>query len=818
MTEPFSPVSEYCNIVFVALFTAEMFLKMYSLGFQGYFVSLFNRFDCFVVISSILEMTLLYTDVMPPLGVSVLRCVRLLRIFKVTKYWTSLCNLVASLINSVRSIASLLLLLFLFIMIFALLGMQVFGGRFNYKNLEEKPRHNFDSFVQALLTVFQILTGEDWNEVMYDGIRAYGGVSSYGVLACVYFIILFICGNYILLNVFLAIAVDNLADADSLSGVEKEEEEAEEVVPEGGGEEGEEKGSQEELDDEMCKRNRRKSEMFKMDGVQMNHVGFATDKMNQVEIRINSDEEKGEEDAGEEDEGLEDEECEEDAEVGSTSGARPRRMSELDAIPNKIIPIPPYSSFFIFSPTNCFRVFCHRVINHSLFGNIVLACILISSAMLAAEDPLSSDTPRNKILNKFDMFFTSVFTVEIAVKAITYGLILHKGSFCRSAFNNLDILVVSVSLISFGFDNGAISVVKILRVLRVLRPLRAINRAKGLKHVVQCVIVAVKTIGNIMLVTFLLNFMFGVIGVQLFKGKFFSCTDDSKLFEKDCKGQHIIYQGGDITKPTIEERKWDRYKFNFDDVAKAMLTLFTVSTFEGWPQLLYVAIDSKAEDEGLYHNYRPMVAIFFIIYIIIIAFFMVNIFVGFVIVTFQNEGEQEYKNCELDKNQRNCIEFALKAKPVRRYIPKARIQYKIWWFVTSQYFEYTIFVLIMVNTLTLAMKFYGQPKDYTKALDILNIIFTTVFAFEFLFKLMAFKFKNYFGDAWNVFDFIIVLGSFIDIIYGEVNTPFDVLVSAHVRNFKACLMPTSCEAEESRPPKSDLASPTVKRAIFITSL
>lgn len=34
---------------------------------------------------------------------------------------------------------------------------------------------------------------------------------------------------------------------------------------------------------------------------------------------------------------------------------------------------------------------------------------------------------------------------------------------------------------------------------------------------------------------------------------------------------------------------------------------------------------------------------------------MVNIFVGFVIVTFQHEGEQEYKNCELDKNTRKCI-------------------------------------------------------------------------------------------------------------------------------------------------------------------
>jgi len=109
------------------------------------------------------------------LGVSVLRCVRLLRVFKVTKcvdvtkiykskfnntlifrYWRSLSNLVASLLNSIQSIASLLLLLFLFIVIFALLGMQVFGGKFNSKPNEEKYRMNFDCFWQALLTVFQV--------------------------------------------------------------------------------------------------------------------------------------------------------------------------------------------------------------------------------------------------------------------------------------------------------------------------------------------------------------------------------------------------------------------------------------------------------------------------------------------------------------------------------------------------------------------------------------------------------------------------------------------------------------------------------------
>lgn len=147
---------EATNMFFVGLFTVEMVLKMYSLGFQGYFVSLFNRFDCFVVFGSIIEMVLTNSNVMPPLGISVLRCVRLLRVFKVTKYWKSLSNLVASLLNSIQSIASLLLLLFLFIVIFALLGMQVFGGKFNFEANVEKDRSNFDTFWQSLLTVFQV--------------------------------------------------------------------------------------------------------------------------------------------------------------------------------------------------------------------------------------------------------------------------------------------------------------------------------------------------------------------------------------------------------------------------------------------------------------------------------------------------------------------------------------------------------------------------------------------------------------------------------------------------------------------------------------
>lgn len=61
--------------------------------------------------------------------------------------------------------------------------------------------------------------------------------------------------------------------------------------------------------------------------------------------------------------------------------------------------------------------------------------------------------------------------------------------------------------------------------------------------------------------------------------------------------------------------------------------------------------------------------------------------------------------------------------------------------MTSQPFEYAIFILIMLNTVSLAMQFHGQPIIYTHALDVLNLIFTGVFALEFVFKVMAFRFK-----------------------------------------------------------------------------
>ncbi|GCB78749.1 hypothetical protein scyTo_0015875, partial [Scyliorhinus torazame] len=373
-----------------------MVLKMYSLGLQAYFVSLFNRFDCFVVCAGILETILVEVRVMSPLGISVLRCIRLLRIFKITRYWTSLSNLVASLLNSVRSIASLLLLLFLFIIIFSLLGMQLFGGKYNFDDMVVR-RSTFDNFPQALLSVFQILTGEDWNSVMNDGIMAYGGPSFPGVLVCIYFIILFVCGNYILLNVFLAIAVDNLAEAESLTSAQREAAE-------------EKKRRRLERAANPGRSEEEKLLLKKLELAKLKAEGIPTTaklKVDEFEANVNEvkDPYPSADFPGDD----------EEEEPEFPLSPRPRPLAELQ-LKEKAVPMPNASSFFIFSPTNKLRKLCHRIINATTFTNFILLFILLSSISLAAEDPIRADSFRNQILAYFDIVFTAIFTMEIILK------------------------------------------------------------------------------------------------------------------------------------------------------------------------------------------------------------------------------------------------------------------------------------------------------------------------------------------------------------------------------------------------------------------
>ncbi|KAG5316037.1 CAC1A protein, partial [Pseudoatta argentina] len=749
----------FAEFVFLGLFMMEMFIKVYALGPRVYFKSSFNRFDCIVISASIFEV-IWFELKCDSFGLSVLRALRLLRIFKITKYWKSLRNLVISLLNSMRSIISLLFLLFLFILIFALLGMQLFGGQFNLKS--GTPPTNFNTFTIALLTVFQILTGEDWNEVMYKGIE------SQSMAYSVYFIVLVLFGNYTLLNVFLAIAVDNLANAQELSAAEEEKQE-----------EDKEKQLQE-LEKEI------ESLQKPADAPKVEICPPTQNLLKNIKRNIDGEPQSGEQ--------------------RLVFSSRDGRIE-----------------------TQTIRRGAHWIVNFRYFDFFIMVVISLSSIALAAEDPVSENAPRNKILSYFDYAFTGVFTVEMVLKIIDLGIILHPGSYLREFWNVMDAVVVICAMVLIIFDildssssvSQNLSTIKSLRVLRVLRPLKTIKRLPKLKAVFDCVINSLKNVINILIVYILFQFIFAVIAVQLFNGKFSHCTDESKYKKDDCKGYYFDFEEGEIL-PKFKPRKWQSQCFHYDNVLMAMLTLFAVQTGEGWPQILQNSMAATYEDQGPIQNFRIEMSIFYIVYFIVFPFFFVNIFVALIIITFQEQGEAELQDGEIDKNQKSCIDFIIQARPLERYMPKERnsVKYKIWRIVVSTPFEYFIMILIVLNAILLMMKFYRQSESYENMLKYMNIFFTGMFTVEGVLKIAAFGVKyhktsvilldfltivnlvvtllflidfgveintqlgddkiillinsfdcfreqNFFKDTWNIFDFMTVIGSIIDAVMIE---------------------------------------------------
>uniref|UniRef100_A0A8C7YVF7 Calcium channel, voltage-dependent, R type, alpha 1E subunit a n=1 Tax=Oryzias sinensis TaxID=183150 RepID=A0A8C7YVF7_9TELE len=858
----------YAEFLFLALFLTEMFLKMYSLGPRLYFHSSFNCFDCSVIVGSIFEVLWGFFRPGTSFGISVLRALRLLRIFKITKYWASLRNLVVSLMNSMKSIISLIFLLFLFILVFALLGMQLFGGRFIF---EDYTPTNFDTFPAAIMTVFQILTGEDWNEVMYNGIRSQGGVKS-GMWSSVYFIVLTLFGNYTLLNVFLAIAVDNLANAQELTKDEEEAEaafnqkhamqKAKEVGPLSDG-----RPPLNPSNSFMSRRERRKrmtmsvweqrtSQLRRHRQMSSREILFtspseekdASPTKNQatsagvsldvaLEASLPDDRpepatsllepEPPDPPAGS---GLipdsnklgvnqkADHECRsprlnaerqhravkkfrppDTTESGGRVEIRGRRTAHLcdheqgtndqstDANKRlgeaktspKIIAQELYVHSKTYQTKREVEGTCHYVVNLRYFEMSILLVIAASSIALAAEDPVATTSDWNKVLRYFDYVFTGVFTFEMIIKMIDQGLILHDGSYFRDLWNILDFIVVVGALVAFALTNNKgrdIKTIKSLRVLRVLRPLKTIKRLPKLKAVFDCVVTSLKNVFNILIVYKLFMFIFAVIAVQLFKGKFFYCTDSSKGLEKDCQGYYIDY-GKD--KKEMKKREWKRHEFHYDNVVWALLTLFTVSTGEGWPQVLQHSVDVTEEDRGPSHGNRMEMSIFYVIYFVVFPFFFVNIFVALIIITFQEQGDKMMEECSLEKNERACIDFAISAKPLTRYMPQNRhtFQYRLWHFVVSPSFEYTVLTMIALNTIVLMMKYYSAPPAYDAVLKHLNTAFTVLFSIECVLKILAFGFLNYFRDTWNIFDFITVLGSITEIVVDlQVRNQFDLFL------------------------------------------
>uniref|UniRef100_A0A8K9V005 Ion transport domain-containing protein n=1 Tax=Oncorhynchus mykiss TaxID=8022 RepID=A0A8K9V005_ONCMY len=688
--EELTNVLEICNIVFTSMFAMEMILKITASGCFNYLRNPYNVFDGVIVIISVCEI-IGQSDG----GLSILRTFRLLRVLKLVRFMPALRRQLVVLMKTMDNVATFCMLLMLFIFIFSILGMHIFGCKFSLKTEagDTVPdRKNFDSLLWAIVTVFQILTQEDWNTVLYNGMAATSP------LAALYFVALMTFGNYVLFNLLVAILVEGF--------------QAEVRLP----------------------------NMLQVPGGPPSHPNPRMRSLNLAKDRSDLDEE-----------------------IDYSLCFRIQKMMEVYR-PDWCEKREDWS-VYLFSPQNKFRLLCQSIIAHKLFDYVVLSFIFLNCITVALERPKILQSSLERLfLTVSNYVFTAIFVAEMTVKVVSKGLYLGEKAYLKSSWNVLDGFLVFVSLIDIvvSMAGGAkiLGVLRVLRLLRTLRPLRVISRAPGLKLVVETLITSLKPIGNIVLICCAFFIIFGILGVQLFKGKFYYCLG---LEVKNITNKSDCLQAN---------YRWVHHKYNFDNLGQALMSLFVLASKDGWVNIMYHGLDAVGIDQQPSINNNPWMLLYFISFLLIVSFFVLNMFVGVVVENFhkcrQNQEVEEAKRRE-EKRQRRMEKKRRKAQKLPYYTNYSHGRLMIHTLCTSHYLDLFITFIICINVITMSLEHYSQPQSLETSLKYCNYFFTTTFVLESVLKLIGFGFRRFFKDRWNQLDLSIVLLSVMGIILEEID-------------------------------------------------
>ncbi|XP_019586528.2 voltage-dependent T-type calcium channel subunit alpha-1G isoform X13 [Rhinolophus sinicus] len=886
---------EISNIVFTSLFALEMLLKLLVYGPFGYIKNPYNIFDGVIVVISVWEIVGQQGG-----GLSVLRTFRLMRVLKLVRFLPALQRQLVVLMKTMDNVATFCMLLMLFIFIFSILGMHLFGCKFaSERDGDTLPdRKNFDSLLWAIVTVFQILTQEDWNKVLYNGMAS---TSSWAAL---YFIALMTFGNYVLFNLLVAILVEGFqAEGDAT----KSESEPDFFSPslDGDGDRkkhlalvslGEHpelrrsllppliihtaatpmslpKSSSTGLAEALGPTSRRTSSSGSAEPGAAHEMksppsarssphspwsaasSWASRRSSRNSLgrapslkRRSPSGERRSLLSGEGQESQDEEESSEEeraSPVGSdrrhggplereaknsfdlpdtlqvpglhrTASGRSSASEHQDcngkSAPGRLARAlrpdePPLDgddgddegnlskgermrawirarlpaccrerdswSAYIFPPQSRFRLLCHRIITHKMFDHVVLVIIFLNCITIAMERPKIDPHSAERIfLTLSNYVFTAVFLAEMTVKVVALGWCFGEQAYLRSSWNVLDGLLVLISiidiLVSMVSDSGTkiLGMLRVLRLLRTLRPLRVISRAQGLKLVVETLMSSLKPIGNIVVICCAFFIIFGILGVQLFKGKFFVCQgEDTRNITNKSDCAEASY-------------RWVRHKYNFDNLGQALMSLFVLASKDGWVDIMYDGLDAVGVDQQPVMNHNPWMLLYFISFLLIVAFFVLNMFVGVVVENFhkcrQHQEEEEARRREekrlrrLEKKRRSKEKQMAEAQCKPYYSDYSRFRLLVHHLCTSHYLDLFITGVIGLNVVTMAMEHYQQPQILDEALKICNYIFTVIFVLESVFKLVAFGFRRFFQDRWNQLDLAIVLLSIMGITLEEI--------------------------------------------------
>ena len=209
---------EMINFVSTWIFLGEMLVKIVGLGILTYIGDSMNQFDAIVVIISLVELGLSSDGSEQGVTLTLFRGFRLLRVFRLARRWESFHKMMVKIAQTVKDILTFFVLLLIIVLVFSLLGVELFSKyvkvdkQGNIDPNGKSPRLNFDDPLNAIVSVFTCLIGDDWQYMMHDLIRA----EHDRVMPCLYFLLVMIIGNLFLMNLFLAILLKNFEDKSEI--------------------------------------------------------------------------------------------------------------------------------------------------------------------------------------------------------------------------------------------------------------------------------------------------------------------------------------------------------------------------------------------------------------------------------------------------------------------------------------------------------------------------------------------------------------------------------------------------------------------------
>ena len=250
-----------------------------------------------------------------------------------------------------------------------------------------------------------------------------------------------------------------------------------------------------------------------------------------------------------------------------------------------------------------------RLSESARFETLVMGIIFLNCVFLSVQGP--PDSPRalfnDPMADKIELGFTIIFTAEMMVRTLAMGFACSPHSYLRDAWNKLDFLVVCMAWLPYLLPQ--LNNLSAIRSVRALRPLRTINRLPSMKMQVATLLNSLPKLRDVAMLTGFMLSLFGILGVQLFKGTLlFRCYDVDGVEPLDVDGG--VCSDGDApgSRGTCAEGQACRYfgenpvkgTVGFDNIALTWMTVFQCITLEGWVDVMYMVSRAVGPMSSLY--------------------------------------------------------------------------------------------------------------------------------------------------------------------------------------------------------------------------